>query len=239
MAKTDDAETLSLEVFHQLRADIVSGRFAPGSRVSPAEVRARFAVSTGVVREAMTRLEMHGLLRAEPNRGYYVPSLSVEDLEHLVEVRVLNETAALRGAIRHGDVEWESAVVAAHHRMSRLAGSGGASDRRSDARVDAHQAFHLHLLEGCGNPALMQICMRLQDAAELYRGWATEVFIRSKRDIPAEHRALMDAALARDEPLAVQLLESHLRQTASSVIEQARWDAFPQSGRPDHPPTTS
>lgn len=43
-----------------------------------------------------------------------------ERLRDLIEVRIVNETAALRLSIEHGDLDWEASVVAAHNRLAAL-----------------------------------------------------------------------------------------------------------------------
>jgi DNA-binding GntR family transcriptional regulator len=235
MARTDAAESLNLDIYRQLRADIITGHYPPGSRIGSNEVRQRFAVSTGVVREAMARLEVHGLVRVEPNRGFYVPSLSAKQLRDLTDARVLNETAALRAAIRLGDVDWETRVLAAHHKMARLPANEQVVSPRDITMVDAHLDFHMELLSACDNDVLLDICRRLQDTAELYRSWAVEEYVKQgRRDGRAEeHRRILDATLARDEKEAVAVYEHHLRFTASVILagseEQGNIDSLTEN----------
>jgi DNA-binding GntR family transcriptional regulator len=43
----------------------------------------------------------------------------------------------------------------------------------------------------------------------------------SERDVPGEHRQLMDAALAKDIDKACELLASHYQTTTDSVLKHA------------------
>ncbi len=220
MAKRPGAESLAVDVYEQLRADIFNRDFAPGERLLPVELGQRFGVSIGVMREALGLLSAQSLVRIERNRGFHVTPLSPQALGELTVARKVNEGAALRLSVGQGDVAWESEVLAAHHRMASqpiyLAGEG----RRNNDWAVAHVAFHHTLIAACGNELLLGICDRLSDAAELYRAWSggvTEV----RRDIAGEHRGLMEAALDHDADLAVELFEAHVDRTAQILLELA------------------
>src|SRR6476619_43700 len=111
--------TRSGEVYEALHADILNSRFEPGSKLKIANLGTRFGVSLSVVREALTRLGEQGLVVANPQRGFSVVELSVNDLDDLTNVRTQIESMALRDSVVHGGVAWEAQVVAAHHRLER------------------------------------------------------------------------------------------------------------------------
>ncbi len=60
------------------------------------------------------------MVRPEPEgqRGFRVAEVSWDDLTDLTEQRVFLEGQALRLAIDHSDLAWESRVLAAHHRLA-------------------------------------------------------------------------------------------------------------------------
>src|ERR1700731_4307213 len=116
MARRKAEETLSLDVYSQLRDAILTGSIEPGSKLKAGELRLRFDVSLSVVREALTRLAEQRLVVAEPNLGFSVAPLSVEHLRELVEARCAVEGVTIRLSAERGDLEWESAAVATHHR---------------------------------------------------------------------------------------------------------------------------
>jgi DNA-binding GntR family transcriptional regulator len=113
-----DRSTLGGIVYGHVRAAILSGELRPGQRLKVAELSAEHGVSLNVVREALNRLTGEQLVRAEPQIGFAVTDLSLNDLADLVNVRVAIESVALRWAIDQGDMTWESQVVAAHYRLA-------------------------------------------------------------------------------------------------------------------------
>jgi DNA-binding GntR family transcriptional regulator len=218
MAKRAGGESLAVDVYRQLRLDILNRGFAPGERLKPTELSERFGVSLSVLREALGLLAAQYLVRIDRNRGFHVIELSLRRLDELTVVRKVNEGAALRLSVAAGDVAWESEVLAAHHRMASLP-MLGSGDRvvRNEEWALAHVDFHLKLIEACDSRMLLDICARLSDAAELYRAWSVPGSVEGHRDVAGEHRALLDAALAHDAELAVCLFESHVERTRAIV----------------------
>jgi DNA-binding GntR family transcriptional regulator len=223
MAKRTGAESLAVDVYDQLRADIFDRRFAPGERLKPAALGVRFGVSISVMREALGLLAAQDLVRIERNRGFHVITLSPDALADLTLARKINEGAALRLSVERGGVGWESEVLAAHHRMSsEPIYRPDAPQRRNNDWAAAHIAFHYKLIEACGSPVLLDICTRLSGAAELYRAWSgawAEGRQPVRRDIAAEHRELMEAALAHDADRAARLSGAHVDRTAAILLE--------------------
>lgn len=216
MARRGPAKTLTEDVYLQLRADVLAGRLSPGEPLKAAELSARFAVSVAVVREVLTRLAGQGLARSEPNRGFAVTPLSHDDLRALVEARAINESAALRTSLELGDLEWESGVIASHHRLSHTVEyEVNDPTRITEEWASAHTVFHANLIQACGNATLLDICARLWSATELYRRWSLPHDAR--RNVPAEHAALMTAALTRDVRRATELLLAHMQRTADAL----------------------
>ena len=217
MSKLAQPRNLSRAVFAAVRADVLSGRLAPGSRLSPRALATKHEVSLSVVREALTRLSEQGLVVAEPQLGFTVVDLDLDDMRDLYRLRVLIEGTALRDAIEHGDVEYETRVVASHHRLERTPhmledGSG----QITEEWAAAHGEFHHQLLSASTSPRLRDLADRLRDTSELYRRWSgTLTTALPPRDIPDEHRALMQAVLDHEAERAVRLITDHINRTAS------------------------
>jgi DNA-binding GntR family transcriptional regulator len=227
MSRRGDFDTLSLDVFSQLRSDILSGRIPPGERLKPTHLRERFDVSVGVVREALTRLTEQNLATGEYNKGFRVVSLTYRELVAITAARVLNECAALRTAIEIGDLTWETNVVAAHHRMVSSPPVPGDSSSY-DVFAEAHKNFHFALLDGCQNPYMIDICSRLFAASEIYRRWSAPQI--KHRNAAAEHLAIMETSLARKADEAVEHYRQHIQLTSDLIEELLQSQGDPVGG---------
>jgi DNA-binding GntR family transcriptional regulator len=210
------ARSLTERVYECLRADILAGRFSPGQRLRPTDLAALNAVSLNVVREALNRLAGQRLVQASPQQGFSVVQVSAFDLYDLTDVRVLVETAALCRSIEHGDLGWESTLVAAHHRLANTPMTDEDPDQLSDDWMRAHNAFHAATMCACGSPRLIEMAATLGESAAMYR-YYSQRYDHGRRDVAGEHRAIFEATIARDADLASRLHAEHIQRTAEIV----------------------
>ena len=97
------SRSLTQDVYHRLRADILACRLVPGTKLRINELCTTLGgVSLGAVREALSRLAADGLAVAEPQRGFTVSPISPQDLEELTTARIEAESWCLRAAIAQG-----------------------------------------------------------------------------------------------------------------------------------------
>jgi DNA-binding GntR family transcriptional regulator len=206
--------TIAGETYASLRSLILSGELRPGTKMRTADLQKRFGVSLGTVREAVSQLLSEGLVVAEAHRGFTVSPISVADLEDLTKVRIEVERLCLVWAIQYGDLEWESRVIAARHRLSntfRAVGGQVTSDWTS-----AHDEYHHALVSACGSPRLLQIRRQLYEKSERYR--KLELSLPRNRDPDDEHAKIVDAVLARDVPRATRLMTAHISFTSDNIV---------------------
>ncbi len=209
---------LTQGAYEDLRADLLSCRILPGSRLKVQELCERLSVSLGAIREALSRLTSEGLVVAEPQRGFRAAPISAEDLLDLTKVRIQIETLCLRRAIEVGDVGWESRLVAALHQLSRTPEhTPDDPSHSSDDWANAHAAFHRALVDGCDSPWLLRLRNQLYDQSERYRRLSVSLAPHA-RNISQEHQDIADATLAHDAEKAVALLTAHLGVTTDILL---------------------
>ncbi len=214
----DSSSSLTQRAYEALRADLLACRILPGSRLKIQELCTQFSVSLGAIREALSRLTSEGLVVAEPQRGFRAAPISAADLQDLTMVRVEVETLCLTRAIEIGDVNWESRLVAAFHRLSRTPERAPADPIRSnDEWAEAHAAFHLALVDGCDSPWLLRLHSQLYDQSERYRRLSIPL-ARQERNVGQEHQRILDATLKRDTKKAVALMTAHLTATTNILL---------------------
>ncbi|NVM98123.1 GntR family transcriptional regulator [Arthrobacter sp. SDTb3-6] len=218
MAKMTDSATLSKHIRDALRNDILEGRWAPGARLQLTDLSLHYATSSTVIREALTRLVGDRLVALRPNRGFFVPELSLAQLSDITEMRCVNESLAVSMAIERGSLEWESELMAAHHTLERTVRRDPENpDVHTEDWNHAHQAFHAKLVEACGVPVLIDLTCTLSDLSQLYGRWAGAATRDVKRDVAKEHREILNAALDRDAKKTAGLLRRHYETTLKAV----------------------
>lgn len=217
---TGSSKTRSEQVYAQLRTDLLQGEFEPGSKLRITELAARYDCSPSVLREALNRLSQQALVVAIPQRGFAVPELTVEHLLDLRQARILVETMALRESITHGDLQWESDVLAAHHRLQQTQQIDGGG-HLTDAWDRVHNHFHAVLLAGGPSKILTEVAVGLRDRSQLYVHWSRELVKDDERDVAAEHQCIAERTLARDAEAAAEALQSHIERSAQVLLDYA------------------
>jgi len=217
VARRGDSETLSAEARERLRHDILAGRWAPGDKLQLIALSEDYGTSSTVVREALTRLTAVGLVELIPNRGFFVPRLSLAELRDFNELRCRSEEFGIALAIERGDLSWESGIFGAHHTLERTPPLGVDGTLNADW-VAAHAEFHLHLISACGLPVLIELSRSLTDRASLYLRWSRAV-TRSLADATKrDHRELLDAVADRDGERAGTLLRAHYTRLTEHIL---------------------
>jgi DNA-binding GntR family transcriptional regulator len=202
------ATTLSTDVYLQLRADLLSGRLAPGEKLPADALRQRFGVASSPIREALNRLVSEGFVSLADQKGFRVAPVSEQELRELVEARCWIDGTALREAIGRHDAGWEELLVLALHRLARVERHPSAEPDEARAEWERlHREFHATLVAGCGNERIARISAQLFDSAERYRLLAADRIPEACE--LAEHSALVDACVTRKADEAVQVLETH------------------------------
>jgi DNA-binding GntR family transcriptional regulator len=211
------------ETYNALKSQLLNGNFAPGEQLRIDAITSTLAVSKGAVREALARLTSDGLVENTPQKGFVVAPVSAEDLIDLTAVRIELESRCLELAIMRGDIVWESGVLSAYHLLShtRLEAEQGGVNPVWTAR---HDDFHDSLISACDSRWRLRLRGVTYLQAERYRRM-TRPKMLERRDVDAEHRAIMEATLQRNAPLACELMGRHLRTTMDLILGSGLFDA--------------
>src|SRR5215210_6225819 len=112
------ATSIADRTYDQVRTDIIFGRLEPGMRLRLDRLAYRYGASVSTLREILSRLSSEGLVLAEGQRGFTVTPVSPSGFEDVAAMRLLLENYAIPLSFTAGDLEWESRVVAAHHKLA-------------------------------------------------------------------------------------------------------------------------
>ncbi|MBB6407174.1 GntR family transcriptional regulator [Arthrobacter sp. AZCC_0090] len=222
MVRRGSANSLSEDVYQRIRNALFDGSIHPGDRLQPAVLSKEYNASTTVVREALAVLAGERLITSRAGQGYYVPEIEPDLLRDITVVRCHTESLAIRWAMERGGIEWESRVIAAHHRLTR------APRRLPDGHPNPewsrlHTAFHTEVIAGSGIPVLIDMCEQLSSATEIYRVWSARFTDWSGRDVEGEHAGILEAVLEGDADLTIARLTAHYEATANLIIDN--WPA--------------
>lgn len=185
-----------------LRREIVEGRFEPGRRMREIELAQRLGISRTPTRQALSRLELEGLLDMRPRAGLVVSTLDMTAVEELYEMRAALEGAAAGMAARHAtprDLATLTALVEEERRI------GSDPMRRYRHNRELHEAIH----QAAHNRYLAKSLHALTDAIALLG--PTTLAVEGRATVAqSEHRAIVTAIQQRNDAEADRLTRAHV-----------------------------
>ena len=210
--------TLAMSIYGRLRRDILTGLFEPGERLPLDALGERYRVGLTPLRVALYRLSAEELVLREGKRGFRVAPVSRADLVDLATTLCWVVDVTLRQSLAKGDEAWEEAVVLAAHRLQRLDSRLPSHETGVDPEWERrHVDFHMSLIAASGLRRINDFFATLIDRYDRYMYLGVDATARWPRDAAAEHKAILDAVMARDADLAVRLSQAHIRRTAEIV----------------------
>lgn len=213
LAENTKTATLVDLALEKLRRDILTGVFAPGSKLRIEELRNNYDIGASPLREALSRLVSNGLVTAQGQKGFRVAPVSIEDIRDITDTRKLLEHAALSDSLKNADADWEVQVVATYNKLDK---AHEKLQRTSGASVDeweqANYEFHKALVSACKSKWQLNFRQVVYDQAERYRRLVV-LDDEQERGAHEEHRQMLNAAVARDIEKSCRLADDHAERT--------------------------
>jgi DNA-binding GntR family transcriptional regulator len=195
----------------RLRDDILAGSLKPGQRLRFQELQRSYNVGLTPLREALFKLSAEGLVATTSRRGFKVAPMSLAELEEITRLRQMLERVAIIESVANGDDAWEGRIILAFHRLSKL-------EETDPAWQFWHRSFHNAIVAACNSPILHRIRQDLFDQAIRYRRLSMRLSA-DRRDHSNEHRAIMEACIARDGEKTAELVTNHFAFTRKVILD--------------------
>jgi DNA-binding GntR family transcriptional regulator len=203
-------------IYEDLQRKLITAHFASREKLKPADLQSAYGCSSNTVRDVLLQLSMVGLVDFEIQRGFRVAEVSDARRHDVARFRILLEQDGAARSMQKGGLAWEAALSAAHHKLKHIESQvqrDGSMDRHMDLWSDAELEFHETLISACGSRLLRETY------AKVYVQFRQQMIALEYDDMPiyfdkiiAEHQAILDAALARDEAACRAAIADHLKR---------------------------
>ncbi|MBA4215988.1 MAG: GntR family transcriptional regulator [Proteobacteria bacterium] len=201
LARTTPGPSAADQVYEALHRAIISGQFKDGEPLRQEELARQLHTSRIPVREALNRLEQHGLVQIKRYHGYTVAGHSRDEVEELCRFRALLEGELILTAVpRLG----AAALAEAKKRCQAFA-------RESDPVRwgELNRDFHCALYAAAGLPHHLQAAVAALDRTERYLVDQLQM-TDGRAQARAEHQAILEACVAGDAKAAARLTRQHI-----------------------------
>jgi len=199
------------EIVDLVREMILSSELEPGEKVPEKDLCARFGVSRTPMREALKVLAVDGLVTLTPNRGAFVSTLTVDDLNDVFPVMgALESLSGELAATLMTDAEI-AGVRAIHAKMVK-----NYEKRDLSAYFKLNQDIHEAILEGSRNQTLIGMYRSLASRVRRARYLANMSDSRWQQAVD-EHEIIIERLEARDAKGLADILKQHLANKFETV----------------------
>ena len=203
-ALTLTPRALYVEVAEQLRQRIFRRELEPGSWIDELKIAEEFGISRTPLREALKVLAAEGLVTMKVRRGAYVTEMSEKDLRDVYHLLSLLESDAAGVVAERATPEQQQTLKELHAELE-----AAVADREKFFAIN--ERFHMLVLEMADNRWRSQMVGDLRKVMKLNRH--NSLFKQGRiEDSLAEHRAVLQAMLARDGAGTMQAMQTHFAQ---------------------------
>ena len=191
---------------------IAEHRLRAGTKLGEQALSDIYQCSRANVRRALLSLSAKKVVDLRPNRGAFVATPTPEEAHNVFQARRAIERTTVRNAVR---------VVSEQDHAEREGKARRGGNRPEAIRLSGE--FHLVLGDVSGNDVLAGFLRELVLRSSLIIG----LYARHSAPLCEDHDHLdiVDAITARDEALAVDRIDHHLRDLETSI----RFDEEPES----------
>ncbi|MEP7365661.1 MAG: GntR family transcriptional regulator [Acidobacteriota bacterium] len=211
--------SLSQEVYHRLRQEILFGGLTVGSPLSRRKLAESYKVSVIPVMEALQRLESEGLIESRPRVGTRVRVPSAQDIRDQFVLREALEVQGARIFSERSTRDEQAELLALAKRLDDLDTDIeliAEADRRPLLMTQhrLHIRLHLRVVESSQCPPLIH-AFEMNQA--LVFKWLLDLFPWLTRPQKG-HYKLMKMIGARDPEAAEQAIRGHLRAGRARLL---------------------
>lgn len=209
IAPIEARQSLADLAYEHIKAAIVAGDVAPDHLYSVNQFAKLLGVSRTPVREALVMLARQGMLQMDRNRGFRVTPLTSQDLEEVIELRLMVEVPAVK-RLASLTTDKAGAMHAARVLYPALDRAATSSDLLEFLRID--RMFHLALVGGLGNRRLETLVGELRDMMHL-PGLRTLATHGRLLEAHHDHLELLEAIDRGDAELTGAIMTRHIEHT--------------------------
>ena len=196
-------------IAHSLREDILTARLPPGTRLVETDLSARFGVSRGPIREALSQLQSEGFITHVRYRGATVSTTSTRDVVELIQVRRgLEVLAAQLAAGRRGG------EVAKDLKRVVDAGQVAQGSRPSDQGQPLVLEFHTLVAAASGNNQLQMMLSQVLQRVS----WVFDQHLEARQETSWHDHAAIAHAILGGSPLQAGFLMSEHVEKDETLI---------------------
>lgn len=201
-------DEIKREVLSRLR----NGDYSAGHNIRESQLAADLGVSRTPLREALIALEIEGLIRSEPGKGFRFAPMNAKEYQDLCPVVAALESLALETSEPEYLAETAPRLLALATEFDASVAAQAEIEQRDDE-------WHDLLLGGCDNERLMDLITTVKASLRRYVHMTVDDATEVSRSA-GEHRLIAERLIAGDMAGAVAALKANWTSGSTRILEK-------------------
>jgi DNA-binding GntR family transcriptional regulator len=202
--------------YWHLKAEVLSGSFDEGQRLTEVQLAKSLGVSRTPVREALQKLESEGLVKPLKTRGFCVAKDSREEMEDLFDIRAALEGYAIRLVCERIS---EATLKNLHDYIGKA--QDALRRKKIDEIFEFNTQFHDTLHEVITyRPRFHSLIADMRKYVLRYRKDSLHYLEGAKRTI-AGHKKILLALSLKDPDLCERVVREHVQEAREEALSKA------------------
>ena len=212
--KVGERSDLAHIAYMGIRQMLFYNEITPGQKIKYQDLADRLEVSITPVIHALKWLEFKGIVRHEPNKGYYVNEVSLQEIREIYETRLALEVAILPQTMANLD---KSGIKRLQTSLDAFEDMVKKSDHYGRLMTDMKFHYTLASLSQCR----IQLKMLEELFDLLFLKYSRNLVLTSiMEDSLHEHQEIFESLKTRDLHVVQKVLSGHLINVKDHILEK-------------------
>jgi len=203
-------ESLKDQAYEAIKYRIISCAFKPGQELSENAVAVLLKIGRTPVHQAFDRLGVEGLVDVQPRKGVVVRPINLDEVIEIIEVRLLNETFAVRLAAERAS---SAEIMAIRDVLARAKDAAG----KVEVMMLLDREFHRLVARAAHNTVLADLLLKLHERS--LRLWFISLAAPHHQGrVNDQHHKIFQAISQRDVEAAEKAMRLHIDSFRRNVL---------------------
>lgn len=212
--------SLATQAYKIIQEKIITMVYEPGKHLDEKQLVSELDIGRTPIREALLRLSSEFLVETQPNRGFVVRALTLQNIKAMFEALHILEMGAASLCVQLNISNYIS-------KMSEAQKNVETAIKKNDILrlVWANDEFHMHFARACSNDYLIKslrdVRYEVNRLAYLSFGGKTELvgdLLEHYRSVCREHEQIIDCLHQKDLSGLKKTIETHIHSFQHRMI---------------------
>jgi DNA-binding GntR family transcriptional regulator len=218
--KINNRQSLAVKAYEKIIRKIISLEYNPGQHLEENLLVERLGIGRTPIREALLRLAGENMVESQPNKGFVVRPITLQNTKAVFEGMKILELAVAGLAVRQ-----DSTTILQQMETASEAVKAAVASMDVFGIVEANHAFHMYFADCSHNEYLVRAVNEVRSEAKRlsYLSYANEIDPDRSLQIHyesviREHDEIIKYLVERNEPKLKQTIEKHIRTFKQRII---------------------